>query len=94
MCSSRSPRGPRVARGRTSSCSTPRLHQKVVPSVLALAAPRIVYVSCNPESAGRDLAALSAGGYRVRRIRPVDLFPHTPHVETVITLDRASGGAT
>ncbi len=70
------------------------LHQKVVPSVLALAAPRIVYVSCNPESAGRDLAALSAGGYRVRRIRPVDLFPHTPHVETVITLDRASGGAT
>jgi len=69
------------------------LHQKVVPSVLALAAPRIVYVSCNPESAGRDLAALTAGGYRVRRIRPVDLFPHTPHVETVITLDRASGGA-
>jgi len=64
------------------------LHHKVVPTVLALDAPRIVYVSCNPESAARDLAALTLGGYRVERVRPVDLFPHTPHVETVITLQR------
>lgn len=64
------------------------LHHKVVPAVLALGAPRIVYVSCNPESAARDLAALTEGGYVVERVRPVDLFPHTPHIETVIALRR------
>jgi 23S rRNA (uracil1939-C5)-methyltransferase len=64
------------------------LHRKVVPTVLALGAQRIVYVSCNPESAARDLAALTEGGYVVERVRPVDLFPHTPHIETVISLRR------
>ncbi|MEZ6014277.1 MAG: hypothetical protein R3F49_04135 [Planctomycetota bacterium] len=62
------------------------LHPKVAPAVLALAAPRIVYVSCNPDSAARDLAQLLAGGYALERVRPVDLFPHTPHIETVISL--------
>jgi 23S rRNA (uracil1939-C5)-methyltransferase len=64
-------------------------HPQVVPAVTALGAPRIVYVSCNPESAARDLAALTEGGYVVERVRPVDLFPHTPHIETVISLRRA-----
>jgi 23S rRNA (uracil1939-C5)-methyltransferase len=51
--------------------------------VAALAADKILYVSCNPATLARDLAALSSKGYRAARIRPVDLFPHTFHVETL-----------
>jgi 23S rRNA (uracil-5-)-methyltransferase RumA len=49
----------------------------------------IVYVSCNPTTQVRDLATLRDHGYRVRRIVPVDLFPHTKHVETVVLMSRA-----
>lgn len=69
------------------------LHARVTPAVLDLGAPRIVYVSCNPDSAARDLAALTLGGYLVERVRPVDLFPHTPHIETVIALRRAGNAS-
>ena len=57
--------------------------------VIRLEPKRVVYVSCNPTTQVRDLAALRKGGYRVRRIVPVDLFPHTKHVETVVVLHRA-----
>lgn len=67
------------------------LHPRLAPLVGALGAPRIVYVSCNPMSAARDVAALAAEGYAVDRVRPVDLFPHTPHVETVVSLSRGGG---
>jgi len=65
------------------------LHPKVPAHVLSLQADRLVYVSCNPKSGSRDVAAFVQGGYRVRAIRPVDLFPHTPHVEVVFALERA-----
>ena len=65
------------------------LHPKVPAHVLSLGAQRIVYVSCNPKSGSRDVAALVQGGYRVHSIRPVDLFPHTPHVEVVFALVKA-----
>ena len=64
------------------------LHPKVVPSVAELGARRIVYVSCNVASAARDLPVLIEGGYALARVRPIDLFPHTPHVEVVFTLER------
>jgi 23S rRNA (uracil1939-C5)-methyltransferase len=64
------------------------LTPEAVRHLLALDAPRIVYVSCNPEALGRDLAALGAAGYGLRSVRPVDMFPHTPHIETVVRLDR------
>jgi 23S rRNA (uracil1939-C5)-methyltransferase len=52
-------------------------------------APRVVYVSCNPTTLASDLKYLAAEhGYRLVRARPVDMFPHTPHVETVALLER------
>ena len=61
------------------------MHEKVVQQLLAVEAPRIVYVSCNPATQARDLQMLS-GKYEVRRIQPVDMFPHTQHVENVAEL--------
>jgi tRNA/tmRNA/rRNA uracil-C5-methylase (TrmA/RlmC/RlmD family) len=58
---------------------------------LAAFAPRtIVYVSCNPETQARDIAALVAGGYVCLRVQPFDMFPQTKHVEAVATLTRGS----
>jgi 23S rRNA (uracil1939-C5)-methyltransferase len=55
-----------------------------------VAAPRIVYVSCNPTTLASDVKQLAAeNGYRLVRARPVDMFPHTPHVETVALLERS-----
>jgi 23S rRNA (uracil1939-C5)-methyltransferase len=63
------------------------LHPKVVTQVAELAPERLVYVSCNPRSQARDLVGL-LDRYRVERVQPVDMFPHTAHVETVMTLRR------
>jgi 23S rRNA (uracil1939-C5)-methyltransferase len=65
---------------------------KALRRVGRLQAPRIVYVSCNPTTLASDLKVLAADwGYRLERARPLDMFPHTPHVETValLTRDRA-----
>jgi 23S rRNA (uracil1939-C5)-methyltransferase len=58
---------------------------------MKLAPKRIVYVSCNPETLARDLYTLSKGGYKVRRIQPVDMFPWTGHAEVVVALERKNG---
>ena len=57
-------------------------------SLLTLRPPRIVYVSCNPETLARDLRTLTQGGYRAEKIVPVDMFPCTKHVECVVCLSR------
>jgi 23S rRNA (uracil1939-C5)-methyltransferase len=49
---------------------------------------RAVYVSCNPEALAADLVTVCAAGYRIRSMQPVDMFPHTAHVETVAVFDR------
>lgn len=64
-------------------------HPAVLEELARLAAPRIVYVSCHPGILGRDLGPLLASGYRLARVQPIDLFPQTPHIETVVTLVRA-----
>jgi 23S rRNA (uracil1939-C5)-methyltransferase len=63
------------------------MHPKAVQFLLDLAAPRIVYVSCNPATQARDIQVLAAK-YRVVRSRAVDMFPHTHHVENVVELER------
>lgn len=61
------------------------MHPSVVEVLLRARAPRIVYVSCNPATQARDVALLDAA-YEVTSVRPVDMFPHTRHVENVVTL--------
>ena len=65
------------------------LHPGVASRLVHLGAPRIVYVSCNPSTLGRDLALLCESRYVVEWIQPVDMFPHTPHIECVAALKRA-----
>ena len=57
-------------------------------AVLSAAPSRIVYVSCDPATLARDSKILCAGGYRFVEAQPVDMFPHTGHVETVVLLSR------
>lgn len=65
------------------------MHPDVVNVILESEPSRIVYVSCNPATQARDLALLDSK-YRVTAVRPVDMFPHTHHVENVVRLDRRS----
>ncbi len=65
------------------------LHERVIERVAELAPARVVYVSCNPATLARDLAHFARHGYGTTRVRPFDMFPHTPHVECVARLDPA-----
>jgi 23S rRNA (uracil1939-C5)-methyltransferase len=64
------------------------LHRKALEALGALAAPQLVYISCNPFSLAEDLARLQEAGYRVEAVQPVDMFPQTPHCEVVSRLAR------
>lgn len=58
-------------------------------SLVTLSPKKVVYISCNPETQARDFSYLTRKGYKVKRIQPVDMFPHTEHVETVALLSKA-----
>ncbi|HXF58232.1 MAG TPA: 23S rRNA (uracil(1939)-C(5))-methyltransferase RlmD [Candidatus Saccharimonadales bacterium] len=64
------------------------LHAGVLSRLIHLGAPRLVYISCNPSTLGRDLGVLCESRYAVDWIQPVDMFPHTPHIECVAALRR------
>ena len=61
---------------------------KVIDAILASGARRMVYVSCNPATLARDVKRLTAGGFTVEAVQPVDMFPRTGHVETVVLMVR------
>jgi 23S rRNA (uracil1939-C5)-methyltransferase len=63
------------------------MHEDVVKAILGCMPERVVYISCNPATQARDIQ-LMADRYRVTRLQPVDMFPHTYHVENVALLER------
>ena len=63
------------------------MHPAVLPQVMGLGPPRIVYVSCNPATLARDLGLMKEG-YRLCSVQPVDMFPQTPHIEAVARLEK------
>jgi 23S rRNA (uracil1939-C5)-methyltransferase len=63
------------------------MHDDVVEVILNAAPQKIVYVSCNPATQARDLQALTKD-YNVAKVQPVDMFPHTHHVENVVLLTK------
>ncbi|TDN97140.1 23S rRNA (uracil(1939)-C(5))-methyltransferase RlmD [Sunxiuqinia elliptica] len=63
------------------------MHEDVVKTILQIAPEKVVYVSCNPASQARDLALMDEQ-YKVAKIQPVDMFPHTHHVENVVLLEK------
>ena len=80
-----------VAEGQTIDCLTvdpPRkgCDPQVIDAILASGARRMVYISCNPATLARDVKRLTAGGFTVEAVQPVDMFPRCGHVETVCCL--------
>jgi 23S rRNA (uracil1939-C5)-methyltransferase len=68
------------------------LSQKIVRRIVEAAPSRIVYVSCNPTTLAPNAAQLVEAGYRLKRVRPVDMFPQTPHIECVALLEAGPDG--
>ncbi|PID84274.1 hypothetical protein CSB09_01955 [Candidatus Gracilibacteria bacterium] len=65
------------------------MHPKAIPTLLQFAVGEIVYVSCNPATLARDLEDFLKAGYQIKNVVPVDMFPHTHHIETVVHLIKA-----
>jgi 23S rRNA (uracil1939-C5)-methyltransferase len=64
------------------------MHPKLIQEIIALQPKRIVYVSCNPATQVRDVRLLTEGGYHLLSVQPIDMFPHTPHVENICVLEQ------
>lgn len=70
----------------------PGVHPTALKHVLDFAAQDIIYVSCNPVSLVNDLKVLSENGYKIEKVKLMDMFPHTPHIETVVKLYKENQG--
>ena len=62
--------------------------ERFLGSLMRMGPGRVVYISCNPETLARDLSILTKGGYKALRAQPVDMFPHTSHIECVVELKK------
>ncbi|MDQ7816491.1 MAG: 23S rRNA (uracil(1939)-C(5))-methyltransferase RlmD [Melioribacteraceae bacterium] len=65
------------------------MNPKTVADIISLKPVKVVYISCNPATQARDIKLLTEGGYKLIKIRPVDMFPHTYHIENVALLKKA-----
>ena len=70
------------------------VHPKALPRIIAYGVDRMLYISCKPTSLARDLGVLIPSGYRVEKVRLVDMFPQTVHVETVVLLSHKKPDST
>ncbi|MEG1256380.1 23S rRNA (uracil(1939)-C(5))-methyltransferase RlmD [Clostridium sp.] len=68
----------------------PGVHPVALDYVIKFGAKEIIYVSCNPKTLAVDLEVLVANGYKVEKVKVMDMFPHTPHVETVVKLTKSA----
>lgn len=66
------------------------IHPKAIGKIIGFGAPEIVYVSCLPTSLARDLLIFQESGYEVKRVKLMDMFPHTVHIETVVLLQKTN----
>jgi 23S rRNA (uracil1939-C5)-methyltransferase len=66
----------------------PGLHPNTIKNLLNLSPDKIIYVSCNPSTQARDVKLFENSNYKVIDIQPIDMFPHTPHIECIITLKK------
>jgi 23S rRNA (uracil1939-C5)-methyltransferase len=64
------------------------MNPKTINNILELSPEKLVYISCNPATQARDIKLLAEGGYKLIKIRPVDMFPHTYHIENVALLQK------
>ena len=66
----------------------PGLHPNVIKDIIILSPSKIIYVSCNPSTQARDVKTFLEEGYKICDIQPIDMFPHTPHIECILTLKK------
>jgi len=66
----------------------PGLHPQVVEDIIELSPSKIIYVSCNPATQSRDVEIFNEKGFQIIDIQPIDMFPHTPHIECIVTLKK------
>jgi len=67
--------------------------EKLLETIVEMMPEKIVYVSCKPSTLARDLKFITEKGYSVDKVQPVDMFPHSTHVETVVLLSRVSNAS-
>ncbi|HSR18267.1 MAG TPA: hypothetical protein VLM39_09290, partial [Ignavibacteriaceae bacterium] len=67
-------------------------HKTTVDDVIKISPEKIIYVSCNPATQVRDIKLFTESGYNLIKIRPVDMFPHTNHIENVALLIKENKG--
>ena len=62
------------------------IHKNTLNDIMKLKAKKIIYISCNPSTQIRDISILTDAGYTIKEIQPIDMFPHTPHIENIVSL--------